>query len=143
MGLSALGYIELDAASLPRRRRDGEVEPAVFAVPVGGGPGCATCWAGGERRPPGSFVCLRDRAPHVLVVSQRVQQAHALRAREDEAVARDRSELLHLVLPLAGLEVELADCDRPLANGRSEAFATCRIDAAKKRAETAVLHDAG
>ncbi len=55
----------------------------------------------GDRRLPGRLVRLAHLAPHPLVVGERVQEADALRAREDQVVARDRREPLLLLLPLA------------------------------------------
>src|SRR5205814_130044 len=88
------------------------------------------------------LVRLRNLAPDALVVGQRVQNADALRAREDEVVAGDRRQGLLGLAPLARLEVELAHVDRALANRSSQPFVSRRIDASQQRSEVPVLDDA-
>src|SRR6188768_132978 len=67
-----------------------------------------------KRGLPGLIVGLADLTPHPFVVGERVQQADALRAREDKVVARDRREPLRLIPPLTTFDVKRAHGDRPL-----------------------------
>lgn len=96
-----------------------------------------------ERSLTGRLMSLADLTSHPLVVGERVHDAHALGAREDEVEPRDRGEPLCLLPPLAALRVECADGDRPLADGRAQPRGARRVDAAKQGAEVAVLDHAG
>ena len=96
----------------------------------------------GERGLPGRLVRLADLASHPFVVGERVEDADALRAGEDEVVAGQRCQPLLLLSPLAGLDVEHAHGDRPLPDGRPQPVVARRVDAAKQRAQIAVADHA-
>ena len=66
----------------------------------------------GERRLPRRLVRLVDRAAGLLV-AERVEQADALRRREDEVEPGDRRELLRLDPALVGQRVDPLDRDHP------------------------------
>ena len=127
---------------MPERRRDEALAVLADRAAVAAADDARLPLEVAERRLPRSLVRLADLAPHPLVVGQRVQQADALRAREDEVVAGDRREPLRLLPPLARLDVERADRDRPLPHRRAQPRLVRRVDAAKQRAEVAVLDDA-
>lgn len=95
-----------------------------------------------ERRVPGGLVRLADLTAHSLVVGQRVQQADALRTGEHEVETGNRPMRLPILHPPAGLEVERADSDGPLAHRLAEQLLRRRVDPPKQRPEVAVLHDA-
>ena len=93
--------------AMPERRRDEALAVLADRAAVAAADDARLALEIAERRLPGRLVRLADLAPHLLVVGQRVQHADALRAREDEVVARDRREPLRLLAPLAALHVEL------------------------------------
>ena len=95
----------------------------------------------GERRLPGRLVRLAQLAADALVVGQRMQQADALRAREDKVVARHGREPLLLLPPLAGLGVQRAHGDRPLAHRRPQPGVARGVDTAKERPQVALAND--
>ena len=79
-----------------------------------------------------------------LLVAERVEQADALRRREDEVEPGDRGELLRLDAALVGERVDALDRDHPRLR-----LATCaqlllgvRMEAADQPAELALVHDA-
>lgn len=83
-----------------------------------------------------------DRAAHVLVVAERVQEADALGTGEDQVVAGNRREGLRLVVPETGRLVERAHRDRSLPGRRPQSLALGGAYPAKERPEVAVTDDA-
>ena len=91
---------------------------------------------------PGDLVRLRDRPANPLVVAERVEEADALRAGEDEVEAGHGGEPLLLLDALARLRVEPLDRDRPVLDRRAQARAARRVEAAEERPEVALMDDA-
>jgi hypothetical protein len=75
-----------------------------------------------------------------LLVAERVQQADALRRREDEVEPRDRRELLRLDPPLVGQRVDPLDRDHPRPGMRPQLVSAARVEAADQPAELAVVN---
>src|SRR5215218_4826215 len=96
----------------------------------------------GERPLPCFLVRLAHFTADLLVVGERVEQADALRAGEDEVVAGHRGEPLLLLPPLARVDVESANRDRALTHRLSQPLRVRRVGAAQQGAEVAVLDDA-
>src|SRR5262249_24757122 len=77
-------------------------------------------------------------------VTERVEQADALRRREHQVEPRDRSQPLRLHPPLVGERVDAFDCDEPglHAPTRTQLLLGVRMQAADQAAELAFLHNA-
>ncbi len=95
-----------------------------------------------ECRLPRALVRLAHFTANPLVLGKRMEQADALRAREDEVVAGDRGEPLLLLPPLAALHVEHANGDRALPHRRPQRCLARRVHAPKQRPEIAIFDDA-
>jgi hypothetical protein len=93
-------------------------------------------------RAPGRLVRLGDRLARLLILCERVEEANALGAGEDEVKAGNGREPLLLVDELPRLRVDPLDRDCPVPDRRSQPVAARRVEAAKKRAELAVVDDA-
>jgi hypothetical protein len=96
----------------------------------------------GKCRPPGRLVRLRHRPTHLLVVSEGVEEAHTLRAGEDEVEAGHRREPLLLLDEPARLGVDSLDRDRPVPDRRPQPLAARWVEAAQKRPHLSLLDDA-
>jgi len=95
----------------------------------------------GERRLPGRQVRLVDRVPN-LRASERVEEAHAFRRREDEVVTSDRRERPWLQPPLPSSRVDRLDRDHPLRRMPAEHGGGERITPVDQPPKLPLLNDA-
>jgi hypothetical protein len=94
-----------------------------------------------ERRLPRRCVRLVDGAAGVLA-AEGMEEADALRRREDEVEARDRRQLLLLRSPRARVRVDPFDRDRPRLVVPTQLFPAHGVGAAYQQAELALAHNA-